>query len=307
MRIIGSDKPMTRDGLALALGYFDSVHQGHRRVFETANAYRDAHPGTRSAALTFRNNLSAAVKADAKEIYPYAERKSLIAACGIDYLLPLTFTPALKALSAAAFLDRLTAAVRVEAFVCGADYRFGQGRAGDVRFLRDYGAERGIAVVVTPKADRAGQKISTSGIKALLKAGDAAGAAALLHRPYTLTGRVVHGRGQGHLFGFPTANIAPPPEKFLPKEGVYACRVWIGKGRRTAYCAVANVGAKPTFGDPTPGVEALIDGFSGDLYGQTVTLSVLRYLRPIRVFDSPAALRAQIGRDMESAKSGAAL
>jgi riboflavin kinase/FMN adenylyltransferase len=145
-----------------------------------------------------------------------------------------------------------------------------------------------------------GRPVSSTWIRDLLDAGQVRQAGGFLGRPYALQGTVVPGHGRGRRLGVPTANVALPPEKLIPAPGVYAARAHLGNG---SWVAAVNIGVAPTFGASALGsVEAHLDGFEGDLYGQTLALDLLERLRGEERFSGPEALAAQIGLDLAAAR-----
>jgi riboflavin kinase/FMN adenylyltransferase len=199
---------------------------------------------------------------------------------------------------AADFADEiLKARLGARAFVLGFDSKFGRNREGTPEYLQSLG----YPVEVVPQVLVRGRAVSSTAIREAVELGDLAAAAALLGRPYSLWGEVVHGDALGRQLGFPTANLDPHHE-LLPPTGVYSAWAQV-RGRPQP--AVVNIGYRPTVRSeqpPTPRIEAHLIGFSGDLYGQTLELEFVQRLREEQRFASLAELRAQIGRDVESAR-----
>lgn len=278
----------------MALGFFDSVHYGHRRLIETVRR-EAARAGCASAVFTFSNNAYKQFNPDSKLIYIYPERAHILAGLGVDYLFSCPFDKTFKDTDCKVFLDRLTATFPIRGFVCGYDYLFGAGGEGDTAYLAEYCRQKNIALTVVPEITLDGVRVSSTGIKALLNAGEIDKANTFLVDPYFIRAKVVHGRGVGRLFGYPTVNLYVSHAKHIIRHGVYRTEAEIdGK----LYRAVTNVGEKPTFGENTVSVESFIDGDVGDLYEKVVTLRFYRYLREIRKFSSPEALGEQIQKDL---------
>lgn len=280
--------------VCVALGFFDSVHCGHRHIIERVK-FLSGRYGCKSAVVTFSNNAYKQFNPTAKEVYTYTERLTLFDELALDCVIPVRFDAQTKATDRADFLDYLTSGGRVRAFVCGYDYLFGAGGKGDAEYLRQYCTERGIFCDVIPPVMNDGVRVSTSVIKKLLADGDLPLANRYLTRPFFLDGSVEHGRGVGRLFGIPTANLKVCKDKLLPRCGVYASHAEIN-GKK--YRAVTNIGAKPTFGEPSVTVETFIDGDMDDLYFRPMRLELVRYLRDIIKFESPAELSKQIHKDL---------
>ena len=286
-------KELTSESVCLALGYFDSVHLGHRALIAAAREYASAH-GLSCAAATFSNNAYKLFNVDGKQVYTYAERCILLDGL-CDRILPMRFDTRLKNSSAEAFLDWLTSHYDIKAFVCGYDHSFGAGAKGDAGYLKDYCARKGLDCIVVPKFSADGERVSTSAVKELLSAGNVERANALLGETFFVTGKVVRGRGAGRMFDIPTANIKFPASKLLPALGVYGTTCEIdGK----LYRGATNVGARPTFGLTKTVVETMLDGFNDNIYDKDVILRFYKFLRPVTKFETPEQLSAQVHRDI---------
>jgi riboflavin kinase/FMN adenylyltransferase len=228
-----------------------------------------------------------------------AERLELLAETGVDATVILDFTPELAAIEPEAFvknvlLDRLHA----HDVVVGYNHTFGRGARGNAQLLQELAGRLGFRAHVVPPLMLDGVPVSSSEIRAALRAGDVERASRYLGRRYTIAGEVVQGAGRGRELGFPTANVKPD-RSVLVAPGVYACRVLIGGER---HAAVVNIGMRPTFGETTLVVEAHLLDFSGSLYGRQVRLEFVSRLRDERRFQGPEALREQIGRDIAAAR-----
>ena len=292
--------PPERRPSAVALGVFDGVHLGHRAILGAAVAHARA-TGAPALACTFEPNPLEVLQPDRAPlpITTLDERLDLIAACGVDGTIVLTFTRELAAVEPEAFVkDVLVDRLAARQVVVGFNHRFGRAARGDAALLRDLGARMGFNVDVVAPLTVDGVPVSSTAIRAALGRGDVDAAARMLGRPYTLPGTVVAGAGRGRTLGFPTANVAPG-RPVLVAPGVYACTFEVdGQARR----AVVNVGVRPTFGEATLAVEAYLLDFSGDLYGQTVQLTFVSRVREERRFPTVDALRAQIADDVETAR-----
>jgi riboflavin kinase/FMN adenylyltransferase len=189
---------------------------------------------------------------------------------------------------------------RMRELVIGHDHGFGRGRSGGVEALPSLGAEMGFRVEVVPPVAAGGAAISSTVIRRAIVAGDFATAAAGLGRPYSASGRVVHGDQRGRLLGYPTLNLAlESPRKLLPPAGVYAVRAQTRSG---AFDGMMNLGPRPTFGDEALSLEAHLFGEPGDLYGALVRVEFVARLRDVRRFDGPEALVAQLRLDADDAR-----
>src|SRR5499425_2322448 len=292
--------PPERRPSAVALGVFDGVHLGHRAILGAAVAHARA-TGAPALACTFEPNPLEVLQPDRAPlpITTLDERLELIAGCGVDGTIVLTFTRELAAVEPEAFVkDVLVERLAARHVVVGFNHRFGRGARGDAALLRELGARMGFAVDVIAPLAVDGVPVSSTSIRTALGRGDVEAATRMLGRPYTLPGTVVAGAGRGRPLGFPPANVAPV-RPVLVAPGVYACTIEVaGQPRR----AVVNVGVRPTFGEDTLAVEAYLLDFSGDLYGQTVRLTFVSRVREERRFPSVDALRAQIADDVEMAR-----
>jgi len=283
---------------AVALGFFDGVHLGHRAVIGAAKEAAGA--GAETIVFSFSlTDLLPQQKNGAKWLTTDAQKACKCEALGVDRLLLPPFS-AIAGLSPEEFADLLTTRLHAKTVACGYDYRFGRGASGTAEDLRRLLAPHGAEVVCVPAVLEGGEPVSSSRIRALLAAGEAEAANRLLGAPFALVSDVVHGRGIGRQLGFPTANQRFPADFLVPRHGVYAARATV-EGR--AYPAVTNVGVKPTVGDDRPGAESCLIGFSGDLYGREITVEFLQFLREERKFPDLESLRAQIARDAERASA----
>ncbi len=165
------------------------------------------------------------------------------------------------------------------------------------------GKDYGIPVTIVPLYTCDGKRISSSSIRQALEQGDLKCVNQLLGRPYTLTGPVVKGQQLGRTIGFPTANLQPPPEKFLPRQGIYAVQVFLEEGKERTKLGVMNIGHRPTVDGTIPTIEVHLLDWSGDLYGKNITVQLEKFLRPEQKFASLEALKAQIQTDCVLAKS----
>lgn len=292
-----------RGPIILAAGFFDGVHVGHRLVLDSA--VREARRcGGQAWTLTFdQHPLSILAPTERPPLLtPLEVRLDRIAAAGINGCLVLPFTKALAALSPAEFVALLCGHNRhVASIRCGANWRFGARAAGDVRELARLGREHGFRVTVVRAASFRNRPISSTRIREAIQRGRLADATAMLGRPYSIRETVVRGRGVGRTLGMATANVHPAAE-VLPPIGVYAVQTWIGD---RPVQGVASLGFRPTFADARPDapiLETHFLDFDGDLYGATLDIAFLTRLRDEKKYPSPAALMAQIRRDIAAAR-----
>lgn len=292
--------PRLPEGSVVTVGSFDGLHAGHLAIL--AEVGRRARKAGRKAVLvTFEPHPAEVLRPDqapARLTLP-VERAEVLAQADLDYLLVLHFDPALASRTAEAFVrDVVVGRCQCRDLVVGEDHGFGRGREGGVDLLHRLGAALGFTVDVIPPVDVDGERVSSTRVRALVAAGRLAEAARCLGRPYTVSGVVDRGAGRGRGLGFPTANLAVPPRKQLPPDGVYAVRVeWPGG----VADGMLNQGHRPTFDDGRRLLEAHLFGFEGSLYDRTVRITWVARLREVRRFASREALQAQLERDRAAA------
>lgn len=278
--------------IVLALGFFDCVHIGHRKVISRCKEVAKKLNAS-SAVFTFSNDIN---KIGGKQIYTFSEREKLLKDEKVDIVISCPFDETIKNTSPNSFINSLFENCDIRSIVCGADYRFGKNAEGSVELLKSICDEKSVDLIVVDEVVIDEKRVSTTEIKELLQNGEIEKANALLVQPYFIIGSVVHGRGEGKTFGIPTANISVNENRTLPKSGVYACTLLVDGAE---YKAVTNVGEKPTVGDYSFTIEALVgNGFNGDLYGKIVTVKFYKYLRDIKKFESSKALAESVLADL---------
>lgn len=290
--------------LHLAIGMFDGVHIGHRAVVEAAVHAARASGGL-SGVLTFWPHPSTLFRPDhpTRLMQSAAIKARLLIALGVEVVITQSFTSELAALPAEDFLPWLQRRLpRLVAVYVGENFRFGQGRRGDVAMLVAQGRALGLRVFSAPRVSIDGEPISSTRIRELLSAGAIEAANARLGYPYVAEGVVTPGKRLGRTIGFPTLNLPWAPE-LRPRLGVYAVRV-SGSRATESLPAVANYGVRPTVENTSePRIEAHVLGPCPFGEGDAVTVEWLRFLRPERKFGGIEELRAQIARDREEAQS----
>lgn len=286
-----------------AIGVFDGVHRGHQAVI--SHAVQEArHRGGVAVVVTFdRHPRSVVDPARAPAlIQPLSRKLAALAELGADAALVYRFDRAFSLQPAEAFVQALQQGLgQLHCLSVGANFFFGHDRAGNVALLQALGQRRGFAVRVAEPVLFAGEPISSTRVRAAIRAGRLAEVSAMLGRPYAVCGIVQRGQGLGRRLGFPTANLAVDGLE-MPPQGVYAAQVRLSQGLRPA---VVNWGLRPTVaaGAPVPHFEVHLPGWQGDLYGLELEVQLGRYLRPEQRFADVGALRAQIARDIASALS----
>jgi riboflavin kinase / FMN adenylyltransferase len=311
---------------SVALGNFDGVHQGHRQVicptFSAVSATASmnvAHTADISKAIalepthplatvvTFTPHPQEFFTGQRRALLtPLAEKAHYLKALGVEQLVLLPFDCALASLTPEEFVEKiLVRHLQAQQISVGQDFRFGCQRSGTTEDLRSIAATYNIPVSVTPLHTCEGDRISSSAIRQALEQGNIQQANQLLGRTYTLVGEVVQGQQLGRTIGFPTANLQIPPEKFLPRQGVYSVWVQVGgwDSPATPQPGVMNIGYRPTVNGTQQTVEVHLLDWMGDLYGQTLVVSLESFLRSEQKFGSLDDLKRQIAQDSEVARS----
>jgi len=267
---------------AIALGTFDGVHRGHRRVIEAAKA-----AGLPTTVVTFDPHPRIALGNKVELLTTLERRIELLEELGVGVHVVL-FTSDLALQEPEEFAESVLRPLGTKVIAAGENFRFGRGRSGDLATLAGLGFDvRPVPLV---------EGVSSSRIRQLVAAGEIEGAAQLLGRPPEVEGTVVAGDARGGTLGYPTANLAVPNEIAVPAYGIYAGKV--GDHR-----AAISIGVNPHYGGKERRVEAFLLDFEGDLYGQRLVVELWKRLRSERAFDSEQALIDQIGRDVEEARA----
>ena len=268
---------------AVAIGTFDGVHRGHRRVIEAARA---AH--LRSAVVTFDPHPRTVFGEQVELLATIERRLELLDELGVEDVLVLPFDEEIAALSPEAFAERVLRGAGAEVVAAGDGFRFGRGRSGDLDLLERLGFDvRRVPIV---------DNVSSSHIRKLLANGEVERAATLLGRPPDVEGLVAHGDERGAGLGFPTANLAVPKGVLVPKLGIYA-------GAALGHRAAISIGTNPYFGGTERRVEAFVLDFDGDLYGQRLVVELWERLRDEAAFGSEAELVAAIDEDVRRTRA----
>lgn len=302
-----ADVPEGYGPSVVAIGKFDGVHAGHRVLLERAKVDA-AERGAKVVAVTFDRNPLAVLRPERcpEDLVGITQKLRLLADTGIDAVMVLTFDDALAALGAREFVsDVLVAPLATCAVLVGNDFRFGRGGEGTPEVLADLGRTFGfdVDVVDDVRSIGEGRRVSSTWVRELLAVGDVETAAKLLGRPSAVWGEVVHGLKRGRELGFPTANLSPSLEGFVPADGVYAG--WLvdeASGLRSGirYPAAISVGTNPTFDDVAHRqVEAyVLDESALDLYGHDVEVQFVARVRGMVAFSDIDALARQMSDDV---------
>jgi riboflavin kinase/FMN adenylyltransferase len=300
-----TDLPSDFRPTVVAIGNFDGVHLGHRRVIEMARE-RARDLDAPLAVLTFEPHPRSYFQPGAPpfRLTPFRSKAHLFEAIGVECLVVLSFDATLAALSAEQFVsDVLVKGLRARHVVIGYNFAFGHGRKGDVTQLRALAAQLGFGVTgVGPVDDLDGVVYSSSAVRTFLREGDVRRAGALLGRPWEIEGIVQTGARLGHTLGFPTANLLLD-DYVRPAYGVYAVRCGVETPDGLAWhSGAANIGRRPTVDGTAERLEAHLFDFSGDLYGKHLRVALIDRLRPEKKFDGLGALKAQIAEDCLAAR-----
>jgi len=296
----GLDDPrLRRRPAAVAVGNFDGLHLGHRKILSLLCRLAEEH-GLRSLVLTFEPHPERALgKRSVRMIDTPAQRLDRLRRTCVEAVVVVRFDRRFARLGGPAFVGRiLKDRLGAREVVVGRGFRFGRGRRGDAAALRRLGRRDGLDVRVVPPVVLGGRTVSSTAVRSLLGRGRVEEAARLLGRPYEIRGRVVAGERRGRRLGFPTANLETANEILPP--GVFITETV--SGRRT-FQSLTSVGTNPTFGRRRVSVETLLLGFRGSLYGAGITVRFLKRLRPTRRFPDAAALAARVRRDVAEARA----
>jgi riboflavin kinase/FMN adenylyltransferase len=295
--------PAGLTGGVVAIGNFDGVHRGHAAVLGAALA-EARRRGLPAVALTFEPHPRTVFRPEAPvfRLTPLPAKARLVAALGLDGIVVAHFDRDFSSLAPKAFVESvIVERLKAREVAVGRDFRFAKGRAGSSDTLRAAGAAHGFTIVlVDPVADPAGVRFGSSMVRDALARGDIVGANALLGYRWFVTGEVVAGDRRGRGLGYPTANLRLSPDCRL-RQGIYAVRFKRRDG--VTLDGVASYGRRPTFDNGPPMLETFVFDFSGDLYGEEVTVTFIDWIRPEERFATVEALIEQMGRDSAAARA----
>jgi riboflavin kinase/FMN adenylyltransferase len=298
--VVTDGEPGPLFGAVVAIGNFDGVHRGHRKVIDAA-LQRAAELGRKAAAVTFSPHPRRFLQPDVPLFSLSSDRNKLrlLAATGLDGAIVFPFDADFAATTAEDFVQRIL----VENFglggvAIGYDFHFGKGRAGSPNFLTFEGTRLGFPVDVVPPLEDEGRPVSSGAIREALSQGKVVEAAELLGGPWFISGEVIHGEKRGRDLGFPTANIRLDPSCQL-KHGIYAVRADIDG---TRVDGVASFGTRPTFDNGAPLLEIFLLDFAGDLYGKTLDVAFIGWIRHEQKFPSIEALKRNMIADVAQAR-----
>lgn len=295
---------MNEPPVALTVGVFDGVHRGHQHLIHRMVAWAREHE-VQTACVTLDPDPEVVLRPGRPHpaLSSAEERSSLLLGLGVRRVEIVRFTEELARQTPQEFVQGLRRRYELRALWAGSDFALGRDRAGTLEMLREIGVDLGFEVVAVDPLREGSRVISSTWIRELLTEGNVAVCTQLLGRPYCIEGVVAPGMRRGHEIGFPTANIAPPPDKAMPADGVYLVRVTMPRDGEAQDChGVVNLGGRPTFGEVERLLETHVLDFDGELYGTRLRLCFLRQLRGVQRFSGVEELRAQIERDVALAR-----
>jgi riboflavin kinase/FMN adenylyltransferase len=291
----GTSKPC-----AIALGTFDGIHLGHRQLISELKQQKKLH-GFQAIVYTF---LAHPLQVLAPEKAPsrlmlLGEKIREFSGLGVDSLVLNSFDEFFMHQTPRVFMDQLYEKYNVRALVVGYNFRFGYKGMGDISFLEAEAEKRGLDLISVPPVMYKEQVVSSTLIRSMIADGFVKEAADMLTKPYSISGKVVHGYGRGRVLGFPTANLLFSRQKAVPKPGVYLTRCRLGRQWRWG---LTNVGWNPTFESDRIQIETYVLDYEGNLYGQPFTVSFLERMRDEIKFDNASDLVNQMRQDLRYAK-----
>jgi riboflavin kinase/FMN adenylyltransferase len=285
MKVVRTPGELEARPRAVALGTFDGVHIGHRRVLDAALS---TAPELAPTVVTFWPHPRVVLGNDVGLLTTLERRLELLDEAGVGETLVVEFTLQLAQMAPEAFVAELLRPIGTELVVAGTDFRFGRARRGDLDTFEELGlAVRRVELV---------SGISSSAIRGLLADGDVESVSRLLGRPAEVEGTVVAGDARGGTLGYPTANLRVDPSLLVPAYGIYA-------GWAAGHRAAVSIGTNPHYGGRERRVEAFLLDFEGDLYGERLIVELWRRLRDEQAFASEEELVAQITHDVEETRS----
>jgi riboflavin kinase/FMN adenylyltransferase len=284
----------------VTLGKFDGMHIGHQKLISKVDEIAGER-NLQAVMFTFDTPPQIKIgKSDHRLIVTKDEKRVLAEKFGIDAFVECPFNEHIRNMSAEDFISGvLVDRLKTKAVVAGTDFKFGKNRQGDARFLKENALRFGLDVYIIEKEKDGDRDISSTYIREELAEGNIEKANRLLGFEYFILGEVVGGMHIGRNLGFPTINMIPQADKLLPPNGVYASLTDVGG---VTYRSISNIGVKPTVGGKELGVETFILDFSGDLYGKTAEVKLLKFMRPEKKFSSVEELKKQVDADIKNRK-----
>jgi riboflavin kinase/FMN adenylyltransferase len=292
------------EGNAVALGNFDGVHIGHQELIKS-NIKEAGKRKLKSTVLVFRNHTKEILKknSDTKVqlLTNFDQKIDILKGFGLDTLYLADFNKSIMKLTPEEFVDNiLIKKLNTKLITVGFNYRFGYKASGDVELLKRIGLERGIMVNIMPPVYVEQEIVSSTAIRNSIKTGNIKKANRFLGRNFTIIGSVVEGKNRGRKLGFPTANIKLIDNYVIPKEGVYVTNTIIDGIK---LISLTNIGYNPTFNENELKIETYILDFNGNLYGKTLEIQFIDFIRDDIKFNTTEELIQQIERDVKYIKT----
>lgn len=287
----------------MALGFFDGVHLGHRKVIDTAKKIAE-DKGLKCSVMTFYPPPAVVLghKDHPEYLTPTKYKRKLLAEMGIDQLFIVRFDQEIFSITPQQFVDGYIVGLNVQHAVCGFDFTYGQNREGKADMLIEQAQGR-FNVTIVDKVAKNGEKVSSTKIREMVRTGEMDQIPAYLGRYHEINGTVVNGEKRGRTIGFPTANVEPEGDYLIPGTGVYAVTMKVD-GRWLN--GVASIGYKPTFHDDygeQPAIEVYLFHFDRDIYGERVIVKWFKKLRDEEKFPSADALIERMKQDVQEAEA----
>ena len=285
----------------VTIGVFDGVHLGHKHLLFKLKELA-GQQSLCTVALTFNTHPQEILAPNSQPPFltDALEKAELLKKEGVSGVIVLTFTSELSHLSAREFVDLLISKLRMRGLVIGPDFALGRSGEGNIPTLKKLGRELGFSVTVIPPVKMNGEIVSSTVIRKAMADGDMEKVRRLMGRPFSLHGRVIHGKGRGESLGFPTVNLSVQKGQAMPPDGVYAT---FAHTHDKVYHSVTNIGNNPTFGNNNQRtVEAYLLDFRDDLYEQEVKINFIHRLRDEVKFENSDELIIQIFKDIKSTR-----
>ena len=298
MKIIRDlEKIFFENKITATIGGYDGIHIGHNRIISKV-VQKARENNSKSALITFKPLPKIFFARKNFELLTIYKKIEILKDLNVDYMILLRFNDRLISMSSKDFIEEiLIKKLKISSLTVGHDFKFGKNQSGSVSDLQDYAQEGFFTLNVEEKHSIAGERISSSSIRDYIMQNNFEKASKMLGRPYTVSGKIIHGDKRGRTIGFPTANIKLEPNILL--SGVYAVSTLFKKKK---YYGVANIGYKPTFDGQKYLFEANIFDFSQDLYGQRLEFDIISKIRETKKFSGVEELKKYINLDVKSAK-----
>lgn len=282
----------------VALGMFDGVHIGHKKLIDTAVLIANAR-GLVPAVYTFSNHPQELLGVKVPRLCTNELRESYMRNLGIERVESIEFTETIRSTTPERFIEMLIEKMNPDVIVAGFNYTFGKKKSGNSDMLQKIANKYGVDSAIIPPVLIGKQPVSSTRIRSMLESGDVKNVQNLLGRTYSVSGIICENRRIGRSIGFPTANIAPNAALAIPADGVY---VTLADIEGNVYPAVTNIGSNPTVGGLKTSIETHILDFDDDVYGKNLTVYFIKRLREVVRFNSVDELKIQIAKDVSQAQ-----